>query len=567
MKKSCPPKVTISSLTEIGLNESTIPVLKQWSYTGRRVISSALADTSCADLGVHGVLEKFNMTLGTSYILGSSLFSILDSFVRDNRDFGTAYAYLRACDVYYDFPKFNIEDTLRHNEKEDRERRSGLIKDGMITLTEHASPQRLWDLYANRVVPFWVPDRGDKRMWAISHAWMDEKDRKDMWTPINGYEWPVPMPKDANLDLICIKMLNLGTEYVWLDVLCLRQMYAVREDHHEEDLRKDDLRKEEWKLDVPTIGFVYDNAKSRKNCRIVGYFSGLGRPLNFKLGDFESHRCWFNRAWTLQEIPSHESVFIIAGATGNNAMEKEVQRMFDERLRSLQHLLKFQSTLNIISEMRNRVSANPLDKIAGLVYLFQLLCAPLYDATHLEEDAWEVLVDSMESGARAELFFYYPGPGNRSKCWRPSWEQVMTHTPSWRNGWTRIGPLQISGTDSDYFIGPRIDSMYVHGLADTSDKPRQGSLFDRGMLHAAKIVANHAYLIPDGWYTLIGPMRPVAPASEWVRVNIWVVGRKRQDGKFEKVAVINIVDYEEMEWLWNQGQTRTDIHWDMTYLC
>ncbi len=31
------------------------------------------------------------------------------------------------------------------------------------------------------------------------------------------------MPKDANLDLIRIEMLNLGAEYAWLDVLCLRQ--------------------------------------------------------------------------------------------------------------------------------------------------------------------------------------------------------------------------------------------------------------------------------------------------------------------------------------------------------
>ncbi len=58
----------------------------------------------------------------------------------------------------------------------------------------------------------------------ISHAWMHKDDRVNMWTPINGREWPVPIPKDANLDLIRIEMLNLGAEYVWLDVLCLRQV-------------------------------------------------------------------------------------------------------------------------------------------------------------------------------------------------------------------------------------------------------------------------------------------------------------------------------------------------------
>ncbi|KAK0447545.1 hypothetical protein EV421DRAFT_2017201 [Armillaria borealis] len=130
---------------------------------------------------------------------------------------------------------------------------------------------------------------------------------------------------------------------------------------------------------------------------------------------------------------------------------------------------------------------------------------------HLEEDAWKVLVDSMESGARAELFFYYPGPGDGDKCWRPLWEQVR-------------------------------------GLTDTSAKPRQGGLFvkrDSGMFLAAKIVANHTYPIPDGWYTFIGTLRhPPCAITQWV--NIWVVGRLRQDGKFGKVAVVNMVDDDEM---------------------
>ncbi|PBK59009.1 hypothetical protein ARMSODRAFT_1027762 [Armillaria solidipes] len=274
-------EVTIFSRTKTDLGE--------WKYG--RIISSALANTPCANLGPHGVFEKLNMTLGTSYIPDFAIFSVLDSYIRDNHDFGTVYAYLR---YYYDCCNFPyIEDMLCSDEKEDREMQSELLEDGMITLTDDAGG------------PYWVPIWGSVRMWGISHAWMDEKDHKDMWTPINGYEWPVPMPKDASLDLIRIEMLNLGAEYAWFDVLCLRQMYAVREDHREEDLRKDDLRKEEWKLDVPTIGFVYDMRywSHRRNSRIVGYFSGLGRPLNFKLGNFESHRCWLNRAWTLQEIP------------------------------------------------------------------------------------------------------------------------------------------------------------------------------------------------------------------------------------------------------------------------
>ncbi len=77
---------------------------------------------------------------------------------------------------------------------------------------------------------------------------MDEEDRVVVSTPINGYKWPVPIPKDVNLNLIRIEMLNLGLGYTWLDVLCLRQ-------------KGDGGRtcaREEWKLDVPTIGGVYD---------------------------------------------------------------------------------------------------------------------------------------------------------------------------------------------------------------------------------------------------------------------------------------------------------------------
>ncbi len=46
----------------------------------------------------------------------------------------------------------------------------------------------------------------------ISHAWVDEKDRVNVMTPINGYKWPVPIPKNASLDLIRVEMLNLGAK-------------------------------------------------------------------------------------------------------------------------------------------------------------------------------------------------------------------------------------------------------------------------------------------------------------------------------------------------------------------
>ncbi len=147
-------------------------------------------------------------------------------------------------------------------------------------------------------VPWWITDVDGKLRWPqpISHAWVDEKERADVWTPINGYEWPVPVPKESDLNLIRIEMLNLGLEYAWLDVLCLRQAGGPGED----------VRAEEWKLDVPMIGAVY------RATRVVLYLNGLGRPLTLKEGDLDSDRSWFRRAWTLQEVGWER---VIAGDT------------------------------------------------------------------------------------------------------------------------------------------------------------------------------------------------------------------------------------------------------------
>ncbi|KAK0230063.1 hypothetical protein IW262DRAFT_376372 [Armillaria fumosa] len=390
------PTVTLTSLTETGQDESMIPVLRQRSYTGRKVIPSALADTLCADLGVDGVLKNLNTVLGTSYTL-DSVNSILNFYITRNSDFGTAYTYLR--------PHWNKISTIEHKlsiwEEKDREMRRNVLTDGSIT-TRHLSPRRVWDLNANRVVPYWVARR---EPWAISHAWLDEKDREYVMTPINGRQWPVPMPKDANLDLIRIEILNtrsrraphLEAEYAWLDVLCLRQ----------EGGKSKDLHLDEWKLDVPTIGSVYERAYS-----VVFYFNGLGHPLHFAPGYFESDRCWFRRAWTLQEITANP---IIGGETDSDVMEEDVRRRFDEQMTSLQRIRRSTWILDLVFEMKHRVSTKPLDKVAGLVYLLRPAVVPVYDAKQSPADAWEVLMDVMGPELQAQLLFLYPEPGDGRK--------------------------------------------------------------------------------------------------------------------------------------------------------
>ncbi|PBK88087.1 hypothetical protein ARMGADRAFT_441858 [Armillaria gallica] len=287
------PEVTISACTETGQAELSIIVPFQRSYTGRKpIISSSLANTPCATLGIEGILDQLNVTLGTSHTLDTpSLLSLLNKCIEKNNDFGTAYGRLRQ--VWNTDDPGTIQDKLRRRQEEDREsRRKALI--GNRIVNPSLPPRRVWDLYSNRVVPWWAA-----RKWPrpISHTWVDEKDRIDVWTPTNGYEWPVPIPKDASLDLIRIEMLNLGAEYVWLDVLCLRQ----------KDGPGEDMRVEEWKLDVPTVGCVFAGFGW-----VVIYLSGLGRPLTLNADDLDSNRSWFRRAWTLQEL-GHE--WVIAGDT------------------------------------------------------------------------------------------------------------------------------------------------------------------------------------------------------------------------------------------------------------
>ncbi|PBK61858.1 hypothetical protein ARMSODRAFT_896264, partial [Armillaria solidipes] len=219
--------------------------------------------------------------------------------------------------------------------------------------------------------------------------------------PINGCEWPVPVPKDANLDLICIEMLNIGVEYAWLDVLCLRQVGGPRED----------LRLEEWKVDMPTIGCVYCTER-----KAVCYFSGLGWPLSLKAGDFESDWSWFRHAWMLQEICWKP---IIGGDTGDNRiMEEEIWTKFESKLSSFLNPKWSNQSLDIfdvLAQMRNRIAKNPVDKVVGLAYLLETSEIPAYYEMQSEEDAWTALVHVMAEPLREWPLFRYHTPGNGYK--------------------------------------------------------------------------------------------------------------------------------------------------------
>ncbi len=169
--------MTLSALTETGQAESNIPVLKQRAYTGHQpVISSALANTPCADLGIDGVLDMFNVSLGTSYTLGYrilhhlsvvQLCSILEPYVARNVDFGTVYACFRphwcGCNVA------RIEHDLRTVVEEEEEMQRKVLVHSKI-INPDMPPRRVWDLCGARRIR-----RGSLRgcvvAWSVA-AWL-----------------------------------------------------------------------------------------------------------------------------------------------------------------------------------------------------------------------------------------------------------------------------------------------------------------------------------------------------------------------------------------------------------
>ncbi|SJL18066.1 uncharacterized protein ARMOST_21638 [Armillaria ostoyae] len=512
------PEVTLSAFTETGQAESSIKVPKQRSYTSRSpVISSSLADTPCATLGIEGVLDRLNATLGTSHTLDTlSLSSLLDECIEKNDDFGTAYACLRL--VWNTHSNSGIQNELCRHEKEDKERRKNALVGNQV-IDVYLPPRRVWDLYSNRVVPSWITDASTIPLFMnngtnqlpISHAWVDEKDRVDVWTSINKKEWPVPIPKSASLELIRIEMLNLG------------------EDLHVEG------------LDVPTIGSVYSWAM------VVIYLSGLGQPLSLKDGDLDSDQCWFRCAWTFQEVG--ELGRIIAGDTPDGPMhartidkdgnyETDLLTRFHKQLQLLQGP---RGLFGMLANMQNRVSTNPVDRVAGLAFPLRPITIPIYHESESPEAVWTALVDAMFPVTRASFLFEYPGAGLGCKKWRPTWTQVMTEPlPVHNYSYSHDYVEHDDKTGEDLYEGLCIEKGLVQGLDVGSAKgcDRCGELVVEdtyGIMRTFKIHATHQCLIPEEAYTLL-----VDQYSQNC-----VVGRRLPGQKFEKVSVFKMDDKKE----------------------
>jgi len=314
--------------------------------TGTALVKS---ETPCT----HGNSEIPD-TLKSQLSLDSRLRHGLELMISKGHDLGTAYAWFRTgfksrpsspgmhvggIDHRFGLPDLTTSDhdnlllDARHPKWHDW-RQVTRDREGNQVVLASVPPRRLWDVVANRVIPYYWHDQAGKGVeflsmesvkhdpegaikayikmhqitantclgiWTVSHAWT--RDMQPTWTSVNKYEWPVPLPAGVELEDIRAELLGQAAEYVWIDVLCLRQScdeasIRTRPGHAYTpfDLQtKAWMQQGEWMIDVPTIGNVY-HTYSYGSLR---YYSGLGRL--FSLAGWGGERHWINRAWTLQE--------------------------------------------------------------------------------------------------------------------------------------------------------------------------------------------------------------------------------------------------------------------------
>ncbi|KAJ3555297.1 hypothetical protein NM688_g2654 [Phlebia brevispora] len=458
-----PQSIVIYSDEELRENANLDVPLQIKHTTTSPVISSSLASEPCERLGIDGVLSHFNELLGTSYSVETpGLRQVLERCIDRRYDFGMAFGRLRmlwfdliedgeflSWDYFLRSDFTNFIQLLEDREQKDEEdRRSAFNRERNLITNPDVGPRRLWDLFSNRVVPSYAiyesylidPATHCSTLYSVSHSWMAAERRQNVDTPINGHEWRVPLPDDTTLDRIRIELLNLGAEYVWLDVLCLRQ-----EDNQKPE--NEELRKKEWELDVPTIGSIY-----RYNYNIITYFSGLGRP--FEIGDITSERHWLNRAWTLQEGSANT---LIGGLTAQSSFPSHMQLEDSSMLGTSQHQAKqvynrlcmalyagsdvWPSVFPALEAMLNRIGTCEVDRIAGLAFMLrQARSDPLAvylrneDNSAAHEEAWHALITKSHAGCHYDLAFLYPMPGDGNSTWRPSWRQLAARE-------TPLGPL------------------------------------------------------------------------------------------------------------------------------
>ncbi|GJE89394.1 hypothetical protein PsYK624_054940 [Phanerochaete sordida] len=443
-------------------NRSDIPL--QRTHIGSGAIPNDLADVLCTKMTAEDLLHHFNDVMGTNVSLDvPDLFGFLESIRRTSRDFGVAYGKVRAwwaCAWHVD-PLEALSEARHYQrriedlETELDERRRGCT-DAFSIGRSDIPPRRVWDLYSNRVLPYGITsvrkntipmdpfeDQIPSVVWTVSHSWVVAAARKSVCTPINGNQWPVPVPRATTLEHVRIELLNIGAEYVWLDVLCLRQQ------GRDED---EAVRIEEWKVDVPTIGYVYRGTRAGRYDRpCATYFNGLGLPLDMTPDALASRTHWLNRVWTLQETLSS---FIPCGLTGrpppaDSSMTTLFSRhaallyQFADERRQLWGQFPNRPRDMLMQELQRRSCTNELDRIAGLGYIAKCSTLPVYRPGANVERAWQLLLKHASGTWRMDVMCTHPADAPFALF--PSWDAYVSAGPAFRP--PSSGRLQLIDTE------------------------------------------------------------------------------------------------------------------------
>ncbi|EKM57025.1 uncharacterized protein PHACADRAFT_254506 [Phanerochaete carnosa HHB-10118-sp] len=387
--------VTGETYTLTPLTPSTVPL--QCVHIGQGAIPNTLADIPCDLLPIDDLLAKLNSVLGMLCTLDTpGVRDCLEYAIGGSHDFGEVYGTLRSEWSGWRRPEDPAAALARMKKRRDevQRRRDNAIR-GHSIQNSRIPPRRVWNLYSNRVLPFhvmpWANGEGEgclpDDLWTVSHSWVREQDREYVMTVINGRQWRVPIPHGISLDHIRIELLNMGAEYVWLDVLCLWQ----------EGIKDDDrARLEEWELDVPTIGHIYQAEPDERRC--ITYFNGLGLPFDLSPAVVESDRHWFSRVWTVQET---RKSWLPGGLTVTPHVDSPG---FFSRL---QDVLRCLRRFDAIRAIRDHHCTTELDRIASLAYFLECKTLPLYDQSASSESAWLLLIKHMDAWWRASLVCQY----------------------------------------------------------------------------------------------------------------------------------------------------------------
>ncbi|KAH6915777.1 hypothetical protein BKA70DRAFT_1178971 [Coprinopsis sp. MPI-PUGE-AT-0042] len=529
-----------------GADALEVPLQRE--YKGNNpALPSLLADAPCSRFSAEQLLLILNSLLYTAYPLVNPLSDLLQHYISQTEiDFGTLYSRLRLVWTKQDFD--NYEEKRLQTEEEMRACRQSLSQGGVI-IQPKVPPRRMWDLYSNRVI-------GASLIYAISHSWMAVDQRHDILTPVNHFEWRVPFPCDSSLERVRVELLNMGAEYAWLDVLCLRQF--------DQEVPGEALRQEEWKMDVPTIGRVYEETH-----HVVHYFSGLGRP--FAIGDLTSDRHWLNRAWTLQEV-GLGGFRVTAGLTDDSPQDPwEIEDKisgsgpFYDRLAAMDDIDgdSPQALLNALLSMRIRDCSSPLDRVAGLAYPLGVRRLPTYDYKNWDpEKAWNELLLVMEPKAIMMLSMASAFQGSGNYKFLPSWRQIMES-----NDWHRItNPIcarvlrqlgNMHQQDGRFYA--RVSLILDCHLTGLGNGPADGTLKGKVSMktHSGELIeraCNAVTSIPDGVYHLLAfvdldDVGRTGWKSSAVETFNWIVGYGRNAAQFEKVGVVELCDlYCPLDW-------------------